>query len=99
MTAISMQTSKTVFLCDYEQAPGRYRLWAVLDELTLTHSVIVEAPDGGSRALRRHFVSLREARAWACAYGDSQSRAAAQPANSKHGPPRGPLTADCRCCA
>ena len=28
-------------------ANGRYQLWAVLDELTLTYSVIVRAPDGG----------------------------------------------------
>ena len=91
-----MQTSKAVFLCDYEQAPGRYRLWAELDELTLSYSVTVEAPDG-SHALRRHVVSLREARAWACAYRDSQLRAALRAANSEHGPPRGPSTADCRC--
>lgn len=93
-----MQTSKAVFLCDYEQAPGHYRFWAELDELTLTYSVTVEAPDGGSHALlRRHVVSLREARAWACAYRDSQSRAALRPANCEHGPPPGPSTADCRC--
>jgi hypothetical protein len=69
-----MQTSKTVFLCDYEDASGRSRLLAVLDELTLTYSVTAETPDGRSRALRRHVGSLREARGWACGYRDSRSR-------------------------
>jgi hypothetical protein len=58
-----MQASKDVFLCDYEDAAGRHRLSAVLDELTLTYSVMLQAQDGTSRALRRHVASLREARA------------------------------------
>jgi hypothetical protein len=94
-----MKTSNEVLLCDYEDAPGRFRLWAVLDELTLTYSVTIEAPDGSSRALRRHVVSLRQARSWASDYRDRQSRAFMRLSKSDLGPSRGPSTTDCRCCA
>lgn len=52
-------------LCSYDTADGRRRLSAVLDELTLTYSIVERAPDGRSRTVRRHVPSMREARAWA----------------------------------
>jgi hypothetical protein len=68
-----MQIPDEVFLCEYGDAIARRQLWAVLDELTLTYRVVVRAPDGSSRALRRHVASLREARAWAGGYRDRRS--------------------------
>jgi hypothetical protein len=75
MTAMPMQIESELFLCDYERANGRWQLWAVLDELTLTYSVITRAPNGPSFELRRHVPSMREARVWASRYRDSQSAA------------------------
>src|SRR4051812_7884523 len=69
ITWIRMQTPHEVLLCDDIDAN---QLWAVLDELTLTYSVVFRTRSGSSRALRRHVASLREARAWAGGYQDSQ---------------------------
>jgi hypothetical protein len=44
----------------------------VLDELTLTYSIVERAADGETRLLRRHVPSLREARRWAAAYREPQ---------------------------
>ena len=74
-----MQIPNERFLCDYARANGRWQVWAMRDELTLTYSVVVRAPDGTSFALRRHVASMREARAWAGGYRDRQSRAAITP--------------------
>jgi hypothetical protein len=59
-----MLTTTEVLLCDH--AGGR--VYAVVDELTLTYAVVLRASDGSDRSLRRHVASLREARAWAHRY-------------------------------
>ena len=56
---------------------------AVLDELTLTYSIVERAADGETRLLRRHVPSLREARRWAAAYEERQRFAAAGRARTK----------------
>jgi len=85
------------FLCDYENADDWYQLWAVLDELTLTYSVLVRAPDGSSRALRRHAASLRDARAWADGYRDRQLAARGRSPDGEHGPVLRRTTPEPRC--
>jgi hypothetical protein len=52
-------------LCAYEGRDAPCRLSAVLDELALTYSIVERAADGETRLLRRHVLSLREARRWA----------------------------------
>ena len=89
-----MQTANELLLCDYEHPHGRAQLWAVLDELTLTYSVIDRAPDGSSVALRRHVASIRAARAWAGDYRDRQSQSAAAP---PAGRPRPEARPESRC--
>jgi hypothetical protein len=61
-----------VLLCDYETTDGLCQLSAVLDELTLTYSV-VERGGGRTRKLQRHMPSLREARWWAGTYGSART--------------------------
>jgi hypothetical protein len=78
-----MQIPNELLLCEFERANNRSQLWAVLDELTLTYSVVVRAPDGSSFALRRHVPSLREARVWAGGYRDRQT--AGGPADGERG--------------
>jgi hypothetical protein len=56
-------------LCDYESVDGRRQLSAVLDEVTLTYSIVERGVGGPTQSLRRYFPSLREARRWASAYG------------------------------
>jgi hypothetical protein len=56
----------------YEGRDALCRLSAVLDELTLTYSIVERAADGDTRLLRRHVPSLREARRWAAAQRDRQ---------------------------
>jgi hypothetical protein len=68
-----MQIPNEVLLCDDIDANRQYQLWAVLDELTLTYSVVRRARDGPSFALRRHVASLREARAWAGDYRECRA--------------------------
>jgi hypothetical protein len=85
------------FLCDYENADDWYQLWAELDELTLTYSVLVRAHDGSSRALRRHLASLRDARAWAGRYRDRQLEVPGRPSDGAHSPGLGPTTLETRC--
>ena len=63
-----MLTQDDIFLCEHSDLGSRQRLVAVLDELTLTYSVILRGPDGSSRCLRRHLASLSAARAWAERY-------------------------------
>jgi hypothetical protein len=67
-----MQTPHEVLLRDDIHANQQDQLWAVLDELTLTYSVVFRTRSGSSRALRRHVASLREARAWAGGYQATQ---------------------------
>jgi hypothetical protein len=59
-------------LCAYEGRDVPCRLNAVLDELTLTYSIVERAADRETRLLRRHVPSLREARRWAAAYRERQ---------------------------
>jgi hypothetical protein len=49
-------------LYDYDTPDGPRQLTAVLDELTLTYSVVEHGVGGRTRKLRRHVRSLREAR-------------------------------------
>lgn len=79
-----MQIPHEVLLCDDIDANQQNQLWAVLDELTLTYSVVFRTHNGSSHALRRHVSSLREARAWASGYQDTRSA----PTRPKH--PRTP---------
>ena len=60
-----MLTQSEIFLCDGGDGPVPCRLYAVLDELTLTYRVIQRLPDGQVRELRHHVASLRDARRWA----------------------------------
>jgi hypothetical protein len=66
-------------LCDWEGPDGPCSLRAVLDELTLTYSIVERAADGETRRLRRHVPSLREARRWAVVYREGRSLAAGRP--------------------
>jgi hypothetical protein len=66
-------------LCACEGPDGPRWLRGVLDELTLTYSVVERATDGETRLLRRHVPSLREARHWAVAYRERESFAASRP--------------------
>jgi hypothetical protein len=54
-----------VLLHECDAAGGPLHLRAVLDELTLTYTLVERGPDGRTRELRRHVPSLREARRWA----------------------------------
>lgn len=63
-------------LCEYEGPSGRVQLIAVLDEVTLTYSVVAGDSHGNGRPLRRHLPSLREAREWARAYRDRRATCA-----------------------
>jgi hypothetical protein len=53
---------------------GRRELGALLDELCLTYHVVERTPDGKTRRLKAHLLSLAEARSWACALRDEQLR-------------------------
>lgn len=57
-----------VLLCEYETSDSRRQLRAVLDELTLTYTIVDRDRGGRKRMLRRHVSSLREARAWASSH-------------------------------
>jgi hypothetical protein len=94
---MQMRIANERFLCGYENANDWYQLWAVLDELTLTYSVLVRTPDGSSRALRRHVASLRDARAWAGGYRDRQLKAPGRPSGGEHGPAPRRTTLESRC--
>lgn len=65
-------------LCHYESGDGPRRLSARLDELTLTYCVVERDPEGRALLLRRHVLSLREARRWATAHRDERLRATAR---------------------
>jgi hypothetical protein len=56
-----MRTQREVFLAGRGDG-NRFRLYAVLDELTLTYSLIERGPDGHERPLRRHLKSLGDTR-------------------------------------
>ena len=62
-------------LCDYDSGDNRRRLSARLDELTLTYCVVERDPEDRVLSLKRHVLSLREARRWATAYRDERLRA------------------------
>ena len=55
---------------DYQVGPRHFGLYAVLDELTETYNVVQRDAKGHERALRRHVMSLRDARRWACTLGE-----------------------------
>jgi hypothetical protein len=57
-----------IFLCDHRDARGDYQLYAVLDELTLTYDIVQRRPRGVAHPLRRHVLSLDDARHWASAF-------------------------------
>ena len=63
-----METRVEIPLCEYENELGRHRLYAVLDELTLTYRVVISCPDGRTRALFEHVPSRQEARRRAAHY-------------------------------
>ena len=95
--AMQMRIAHERFLCDYKSANDWYQLWAVLDELTLTYTVLVRGPDGSSRALRRHVASLRDAREWARGYCERQLEAPERASNGAHGPALRRTTVETRC--
>lgn len=68
MIRVVMPLPTAVPLCDYEIADDSRQISAVLDELTLTYSIVERGPGGRMRKLRRHVASLREARRWASSY-------------------------------
>jgi hypothetical protein len=51
-----------------QAAGGSVQPHAVLDELTLTYTVVERGHGGRTRELRRHVSSLRDARRWATVY-------------------------------
>jgi hypothetical protein len=71
-----MHIYRDIFLCDYRDARDDYRLYAVLDELTLTYDIVQRGPGGVARPLRRHVRSLIDARHCASAF-TSASRSGA----------------------
>jgi hypothetical protein len=54
-----------VLLCEYEGLGGRHQLRAVLDELTLTYTIVERRHGGQTQELRRHVSTLQDARRWA----------------------------------
>ena len=64
-----MPVSIDVLLSETETAEGRRRLRAVVDELTLTYTIVEDSGDR-SRELRRHVRSLGDARRWAALHGE-----------------------------
>jgi hypothetical protein len=72
-----METRVEIPLCEYENELGRHRLYAVLDELTLTYRVVISCPDGRTRALFEHVPSRQEARRRATQYRDAALLASA----------------------
>jgi hypothetical protein len=89
--------AKERLLCEYEDAEAWYQLSAVLDELTLTYSVILRAPDGRRRTLRRHVASLRDARTWARNHRDRQLEASKRPSPAAQSPALRRTTLETRC--
>jgi hypothetical protein len=69
-----MQIQGNIFLCDYRVGRDHHRLYAALDELTLTYDIVQHELGGRPRPLRRHVRSLRDARQWACAYCSRRAR-------------------------
>jgi hypothetical protein len=76
-----MSIRSGIQLCDYDDAGGRRRLSAVVDELTLTYDVVARGRGGHPVVLRRHLLSLRVARSWALAYCDAAVRVSHQPSS------------------
>lgn len=62
-----MPLEPEILLCDCLAGFDDTCRFAVLDELTLTYSVVERQGGERSRVLRRHAASLREARYVACA--------------------------------
>ena len=62
-----------VLLYERDAAGGRQQLRAVLDELTLTYTIVESGPGGRRRELRRHVPSLRDARRWAHLHAGTQN--------------------------
>lgn len=56
-----------IFLCEQVRSGRRLRLFAVLDELTLTYTVTLRVDGERSRPLRSHLPSLQQARDCAAA--------------------------------
>jgi hypothetical protein len=57
-----------IVLCEYRDRRGRNELSAVLDEVTLTYTVVLRDTRGATHAVRQYLPTLRAARAWAFAY-------------------------------
>jgi hypothetical protein len=95
--AMPIPIPSEVFLCDYERANGRWQLWALLDELTLTYSVVVRSPDESSFTLRRHLASMREARTWADGHRDRQAAVAGRASDHDRGHALRRTTREPRC--
>jgi hypothetical protein len=81
-----MDTPIEIPLCEYQNELGRHRLYAVLDELTLTYRVLISYPDGRTRALRQHVPSRRQARGSSTRYRYKAGSAASNqpPSGSLH---------------
>jgi hypothetical protein len=69
-----MRAPSEIPLCDYADPSGDQQLIAVVDELTLTYTVVAQNPRSGRRVLCRHLPWLGEARCWATAYCDVRPR-------------------------
>jgi hypothetical protein len=63
--------TKPIPLCEYRDRRGRSELTAVLDEVTLTYSVVLRDSSGAIQTVRRHVPTLRAARSCALAYRDA----------------------------
>jgi hypothetical protein len=87
-----MDTPIEIPLCEYQNELGRHRLYAVLDELTLTYRVLISYPDGRTRALRHHLPSRREARRWASTRSPQGATSRLQPGPSRRMTASEPLT-------
>jgi hypothetical protein len=68
-----MPKSADVLLCERQTVGGPLQLRAVLDELTLTYTIVQRGPGRRTRELRRHVSSLREARRWATLHAEQRS--------------------------
>lgn len=62
-----------VLLYERDAAGSRQQLRAVLDELTLTYTIVESGSGGRRRELRRHVPSLRDARRWAQLHAGTQN--------------------------
>jgi hypothetical protein len=69
-----MHLPTDVLLSDCDATDGPRQLVAVIDELTLTYTIVEHNADGQTRRLRQHVPTLRDARRWAGAYLPDKGR-------------------------